>query len=109
MEAFGQRQAIEVGSIHAWVAHSKYSGSDDGNAMGSGVMIDNRWSILALPMHLVFSHNSPVGLLGTLVFKKRCSAGLIAVAVADASDSYSLTSTERVEVRLRWHDSTCVL
>lgn len=113
MEAFGQRQATEVGSIHAWVAHNKYRGSDDVNAMGSGITIDNRLSmvdkVLAFPMHLVFSHDSPVGLLGTLLFQKRCSAGLIAVAVADVSDNYSLISSERVVVLLRWHNYTCVL
>lgn len=39
MEASGRRQATKAGSIHAWVAHSKYGGNDDFNAVGTGIMI----------------------------------------------------------------------
>ena len=39
MEASGQRQATKAGSINAWVAHSKYGGNHDRNAMGTRIMI----------------------------------------------------------------------
>lgn len=39
MEASGQRQVTKAGSINAWMAHSKYDGNHDGNAMGTRIMI----------------------------------------------------------------------
>ena len=105
MEASGQRQATKAGSINAWVAHSKYGGNHDRNAMGTRIMISPGRHCHADAPCFFFPHHSLYS--SCLVFKKRCLRGVIAVAVAIFSRIYSLASSERV-VHSWWHDCSCV-
>ena len=93
MEASGQRQATKAGSIHAWVAYCKCCGNDDGNTMETGIMIS--LGRCCQSDALCLSHIL-IPCFSSLVFKKRCLAGVIAVAVAIVSLIYSLASSERV-------------
>ena len=85
------------------MAHSKYGGNDGGNALGTGMKTSlGRCCYFCVPC---LSHNIPVCYFQ--YSKKRCSAGLVAVAVADVSHTYCVTSPEKA-VYLWWHDCTCV-
>ena len=75
IETSGQRQVTKAGSINAWMAHSKYDGNHDGNAMGTRIMIS--LVDIVMPMLLVYYLSPfPVFVLSSFqkaFLKKRCS------------------------------------